>query len=374
MKQRQSNNTVKIVLTGGHAATTAMAVVEELRKRQSKNVWDIYWIGAKRAFEGKSIPTLEAHALPRVGVAFRQIITGKLQTRFTFWTIPSLIKIPIGFISALILLLRIRPKIILSFGGYAAFPVVFVGWLMRIPIVIHEQTSAAGRTNKISAAYASKIALARKSSQKYFPESKSVVVGNPIPAAIAGIAPKDSLGKPPVVFITAGSRGSIVINDLILEILSDLLNKCYLVHQTGYHDFNKVNTIKKNLSKDHRNRYEVYSLIDPKKISAVYRQADIVVARAGANTVSDCIATRRPTIFIPLPHTHLDEQQKNALFAKKFGNAEILNQNGLSGRDLLKEINKVFFNWKKITNKVKDKKSPDLNASKLLVDLLEKQL
>lgn len=373
MNQKQ-NKKIKIVLTAGHAATTALAVVEEIKKRQNTKNWQIDFIGVKRAFEGKRIPTLESHILPKMGVTFRQIITGKLQTKFTFWTIPSFVKIPIGFISALIILLRIRPKLILSFGGYAAFPVVLVGWLMRIPIIIHEQTARVGRTNKITATFAKKIALSRKTSQQYFPKSKTVIVGNPISAAMQSIATKTKISKTPTIFITGGSRGSVTINNLVTEIIRNLLENYYVIHQTGYFNHKQVESLKSALPKNLKSKYQIHSLIDPEDMPAVYRQADIVVARSGANTVADCLVSKRPSILIPLPFTFLNEQKENALYAQRFGIAKVLDQENLTGKKLLREINITYKNWEKIVGKVKGKISPDLKASKLLVDLLQETL
>ena len=160
----------KIVLTGGHAATTAIAVIEELLRRKESGVFnEIYWIGAKYALEGRKIRTLESTTIPKLGVRSFNIISGRIQKRFSVWTIPSLFKIPIGFFHALYILAKIKPNLILSFGGYSAFPVVVVGKMMNIPIVIHEQTMVYGLANKISSSLATKVTLARKESLEFFP-------------------------------------------------------------------------------------------------------------------------------------------------------------------------------------------------------------
>src|SRR3990172_6714258 len=118
----QTNGKTKIVLTGGHAGTTAISVVEELVKESGRYRWEIHWIGASSAVEGKKVATLEKRVLPRMGVSFHSILTGRLQKKWTVHTLPSILKIPLGFFHAVFLLLKIRPKIILSFGGFAALP------------------------------------------------------------------------------------------------------------------------------------------------------------------------------------------------------------------------------------------------------------
>jgi len=138
----------KIILTGGHGATTALATIEEIIRRGKKT--EIYWVGVKKAMEGSKVPSLESVMKTKSQVTFKPIIAGRLQRKFTLWTIPSLLRIPFGFVHALYILLSIKPSVILSFGGYAAFPLVFWGRLLGKPIIIHEQTSKVGRSNKLS--------------------------------------------------------------------------------------------------------------------------------------------------------------------------------------------------------------------------------
>src|SRR5260221_10516561 len=148
-----------ILLTGGHAGTTALSVIEEFQSREDTRDWKIFWIGAQHAVEGKKTPTLESQILPKLGITSYSIIMGRLQRKFTRYTLASLIKIPFGFIHALYLLKKIKPQVILSFGGFAAYPVVVVGSLLKIPVVIHDQTAAAGRANMFSARFAKKVAI-----------------------------------------------------------------------------------------------------------------------------------------------------------------------------------------------------------------------
>lgn len=360
----------KIVLTGGHAATTAISVIEELIRRKGKFGWDIYWIGAKMAVEGKNVPTLEFEVLPKLGIKFLPIVAGRIQRKFTFWTIPSFLKIPFSFIHALLFLLKIRPKIIVSFGGFAAFPVVVAGWFLGIPVVIHDQTASAGRANKASSFFARKIAIARKTSLKYFPAKKTVLVGNPILTQIAEIPPKEEKGNPPIIFILGGSRGSQTLNEVLEKCLINLLPRYEIVHLVGHLGYQKFLKIKNNLPVSLSNHYEVYERIDPLKIDNLYREADIVIARAGANTVAEIIATKRPSILIPIPWSYLNEQKENALLAKDFGLAQIIEQDDLNDQTLSKAIDQVNSDWSNIVLKVKDKKGPDKEASTKMVDLI----
>ena len=360
---------IKIVFTGGHAATTAISVVEEILRRKLE--WKVYWIGAEAAVEGQAVSTLESEVFPELGVPLHSIKAGRLQRKFSFWTIPSLLKIPLGFFQAFALLLKIKPKLVLSFGAYTAFPVVVSAYILGIPVVVHEQTVAAGRANRASGLFARKVALARRQSERFFLRGKCVVVGNPILSDIAKIKPKRNIGEPPTVFVTCGSRGSQIINEAVDGILERLLPAYRIIHQTGPIDYPNFLKRKKSLSGELSKNYIVQSRVHPFKIATIYTQADIIIARAGANTVSEIVATGRPSILIPIPWSYLDEQTKNAQAAQKLGIAKIVTQDSLTPASLLEAIEKVRQDWESMVKYSLKKESPDTHASARLVKLLE---
>lgn len=362
-------NKDKLILTGGHAATTAVAVVEEIRS-QGKN-WKLYWIGVKNAIEGKKVVSLESEVLPRLGVTFLPLNTGRLQRRFTVWTIPSVLKIPIGFIQSFYYLIKIKPKAVLSFGGFASFPVVVNAKMLGIPVIIHEQTSTAGRANQHAAKFATKIALAREESRKYFPNSTCEITGNPIMKEITNVRPLSKMNGLPVVFVTGGSRGSQSINSVLEQILKKLLSKYIVIHQTGGLDYLKFSNIKQKLPKALRDNYEVFIRVNPLDISEIYKRSSIIVSRAGANTVSEIMYIKRPAILIPLPISYLDEQTENAKIAKKWGIAKIIPQEKLTPELLMQSIENLSSASQTIIKKIKTSQSPDFNASKRLVKLVE---
>lgn len=355
-----------IVLTGSHAATTALSTIKELERSGKYNV---HWIGTKTAMEGSKIPTIDAIIFPKYNIPFYHIVSGRFQRKFTIWTIPSLIKVFISFIHALILLVKIRPKGILSFGGSSSYPVVVVGKILGIDSVIHEQTVVAGRANQAASKFAKKIALARESSRKYFPNDKCVVVGNPLSEEFLHI--KSKLKKPKVMtlFVFGGSRGAKVINDTIEEILPQLLNKYRLIHQTGLSEEEKFINIRKKLSDESKEKYEVYGLIDPLEVPKMYELSDIIISRSGANTLSEIMAVKRPAIFIPIPWSYLNEQEMNAKYAADFGSGLIIPQKDLSGKKLIETINMIDKNWEKYVNNLEGKVSPDVNAASNLAKL-----
>lgn len=362
-----------IVLTGGHGGSTALATVQAAA--EEKKDWKIYWIGTKKAIEGKAALTLEFKIFPKYGIKCYSLTTGRFQKRFSRYTIPSLLKLPIGFFQSLVLLIKLRPKVVVSYGGFAAFPVVFWAFIFRIPVIIHEQTTVAGLSNKLSASLASKIAISRKQSAKFFPAGKTILTGNPVSKSITAILPKKTPGEPMTIFIIGGSRGSRTINHALSPIIIKLLKKFMLIHITGEEDYLSFKNLKKSLPKSLANRYKVYNFVEHENMPKFFKKADIIISRGGANTISEIITSTRPAIIIPIPWTRYNEQEKNAELVESIGLGVILNQNDLTANKLLTTIDKVAKNWDKMNTSSKTEvASLDKNAAKNLVSLINNQL
>ncbi len=372
MQPNKSKDSTKIVLTGGHAATTATAVVEEIS--QQKKGWEMHWIGSKKAIEGTAVETLEAKLLPDMGVEFHEIVAGRLQRRFTLWTIPSIIKIPIGFFQAFYLLLKVKPKLVLSFGGFVGVPVVIAAYILGIPVILHEQTAAAGLANKLSSHFAKRIALARESSKKFFGSKKIVMVGNPISKSFMKVAKKKKISSSPVIFVTGGSRGSQAVNKLATGNLKELLEKYKVVHQTGSLDYENTKHMKNSLPEKLSKNYEVIETVEYSEMPKYFSDADIVVARAGANTVSEIAIAGRPSVLIPIPWSYQNEQLENARRLEEVGGAFILDQESATPEKLLVLLQKAISNWSAMANSLEKVRDTDTQAANRLVGLMEESL
>jgi UDP-N-acetylglucosamine--N-acetylmuramyl-(pentapeptide) pyrophosphoryl-undecaprenol N-acetylglucosamine transferase len=320
------------VITGGHP-TPALAVCEIMKKKR----WKVYWVGEEKALTGQEVKTLEARIVPSLGIPFFSVMSAKLHRKRLFFSILSFWKIFIGILQSFLLLIRLHPNVILSFGSYVSVPVCVAGWLLRIPIVIHEQTTAPGLANRIIARLACKVAVSFPIAEEKFPKDKVVFTGNPIRRSIFETAYKRKKfrSSPPVLYITGGSRGAQAINEAVACILDELLSTFEVYHQTGDLDFKKFAKVKNP-------RYHVAPILTPQEVEKIYAKADIVVSRAGANTVSELSALGIPTILIPLPGAASNEQLHNAEFLAKAGTAEIILQDELSGKVLLSKIKKML--------------------------------
>lgn len=380
---------MRIVVTGGHL-TPAMAVIQELISRFGKEV-EIIYIGRKYTFEGSSTIAAEYEVIPTLKVKYLVLNAGRLQRKITRYTFLGLLKIPFGCIQSFYYLLKYKPQMVLSFGGYLSLPVVINAWILRIPILIHEQTVVLGLANRVGALFASRICLSWRSSQKYFPKGKTVITGNPIRQAIfqkfdslsqtdkenrlglflSKIKPEDKL-----IYITGGNQGSQVINQALLRILPKLLLKYYVIHQTGSLDFSSIQEEVEKIKRKLRERYYFASWFCDSEHGWNLNRANLVISRSGANTIAELIALKKIAVLIPIPWAAGNEQFKNAEILVKYGLGKIFPQSELEKDRFYKVIQKTIerttagdFKIAEIENRLKrEGDSLPFNGAKKLVD------
>lgn len=347
---------MKILITGAHF-TPALAVVEELKKKGVK----IVYVGRKTTLEGDLTQSQESKILPSLGIKFIPLLTGRLQRSLTIYTPLSLLKIPLGFIQALYIILSEKPNVILSFGGYVAVPMVIAGWLFSVPILVHEQTLISGLANKISAHFADKIALSFMINHQYDQKPK-VVTGNPLrknilhpdkklPADYQPIFHTARKEKLPIILITCGNQGSHLINLTVEACLNKLIKMACVIHISGDNKFKDYERLKR-LQNEH---YLVKEWIG-KEYGALLSKVNLVISRAGANTLYELAYLGKPALVIPLPYLYQDEQNKNAKFFEQLGLVKILPQSKLSGNSLLENV-KLMLNLDVMSEDIKNAKS-----------------
>ncbi|KKS90348.1 MAG: hypothetical protein UV63_C0002G0036 [Microgenomates group bacterium GW2011_GWC1_43_11] len=331
-----------ILITGGHY-TPALAVIEEMQEIHP--TWKILWVGRKYAFEGSRVPSSEYTWIRLMGIPFINLTTGRLQRSFSVYTIPSLLRFPIGIMQSLGILWKYKPSLIVSFGGYIALPVAIGAFVFGIPVITHEQTHALGLANSIIARIAKKICVTFPETLSLFPKKKGVLTGLPIrsqlfapPRAPTFGIPKETL---PILYITGGSTGARSLNDKLFPIIPKLLNTMMVIHQTGDVSSQKADGVKKQL-KEKTNRYIIAPFFDVKDISWIYQNADVVVGRAGANTVAEVSALNKRAIFIPLPWAGGNEQMKNAEQYQSTGNAIVIKQDAVTDVSVIQAVNTLL--------------------------------
>jgi UDP-N-acetylglucosamine--N-acetylmuramyl-(pentapeptide) pyrophosphoryl-undecaprenol N-acetylglucosamine transferase len=291
---------MKIGIIGGHLAP-ALAIIE-----QFPDSVEVVYFGRKYAMEGDSALSLEYITMHSRGVHFVEFISGRLQRTFTPHTFASLKKIPQSFSRARHLLKQENVNVVVGFGGYLSVPLCLSAKFLGIPIVIHEQTLGAGLANRIIAPFANKVCLSWEQSRKFFPKKNTVLTGDPLDSSVSK-RPSFLAGysrQRPLIVIVGGSQGAHAVNLLVEEVLESLLEQYDIIHQTGdakqFADYDRLVSKRNNLSSALRKRYTVEKFIDPKEIKTVYMMADLVVGRAGINTVVNLLILNKPALLIPI--------------------------------------------------------------------------
>lgn len=341
---------MKILITGAHF-TPAVATIEELKRKDGV---EVVYVGRETTLEGDKTLSVESKVLPSLGVKFIPIIAGRLQRTFTVHTIPSLLKVPIGLLQALYIILSEKPDVILSFGGYVAVPVVIIGWLFSVPIIIHEQTFASGMANRICSVFADKIAVSFEMST--FKGEKVILTGLPIRRDIIGISRGVSLihRRLPIILVMGGNQGSHIINLALEGCLRELLKMAVVYHQTGdskYRDFERLEQLEKSGGLGERGeRYKVKKWIG-KEYGEILQEADLVISRAGVNTLTELAFLGKPALLIPISNS---EQNKNAKFFEGLGLVKVLPQSKLSGETLMENVRLLLDNLNSLKEKSKE--------------------
>lgn len=358
---------MKIVIIGGHHIS-ALALAVYLRAKGH----NIIWFGTRYPRWPEKAEGIEYKQVRKKSFSFIEIRAGKFHKNASRWQ-----RIPLGFYDSFINLRKLKPDVILSFGGYLAVPVVLTGWFMRVPSFTHEQTRTAGLANKFLSRFVKKVFIAWPQSAGYFPKNKTVYTGLPLRQQFKQKIKKELFpNKLPAIAIAGGKQGSHIINLAVEPIIKTLLTQFNIVHQAGdmlnSKDYMRFAVLRNKLPPDLKKRYLLKNFFEDKDWFLSLSTADFCVCRAGAHTVYELAYLGKPAIFIPLPFSYADEQQKNAEFFSKNNAGKLIKQKDLNSKKLLEEILAVKNNlsvYKKNANDLK-KRIP-ANAEETILSHLE---
>lgn len=336
---------MRIVLTGagsGGHFYPLIAIAEALRERDKElnTNADLYYIGPE-AYNQASLAAL--------GIKFVYCPAGKQRLYRSFVNITDKFKIFAGIFVAFWKLYFLYPDVIMSKGGYGSVPIVFAGWLLRIPIVIHESDAVPGRANAFAAKFARYIGVAHDEVAVHFPTSKVAQVGMPIRRAFfnALLNPHEIAGVPndkPVILVTGGSLGAERLNNFILASLPKLLSNYTVLHQAGDAHATKVTEDASALIADKQllGRYFVVGHLDQDRFAAAEQAASLVISRAGSTTIFEIALLHKPSIIIPIPEDVSRDQRSNAYAYARGGAATVLEEKNLSDDILVAEIERIL--------------------------------
>ena len=305
--------------TGGHVFP-ALAVAKVLRERGVP----VVWLGVPGSMESRLVP---ANGFP-----IEWVRVGGIRGKGGVTLLLAPLRIARAVAQAMGVLRRLRPRSVLGAGGYVSGPGGIAAWLLRIPLLIHEQNVVAGMTNRWLARLASQVLQAFPGS--FGPQVHARTIGNPVRADIAAVAvPAARFAgrtQPSRLLVIGGSLGAQRLNSVVPQALSlvDAQIRPQVRHQTGERGLEAARAAYAHA----RVEAEVLPFIDD--MAGAYAWADLAVCRAGAMTIAELQAAGLGAVFVPFPSAVDDHQTKNAAVMVRVGAARVIQERDLTPQNL----------------------------------------
>lgn len=346
--------------TGGHIFPI-IAIAREIRRIYPSKDIEFFYIGPKNEFD--------LILLSQEAIKVKNIFAGKIRRYFSFQNfIDIFFKIPLGIIQSFYFLIKIRPWLIFSKGGYGSIPVTFCAIILRIPIFLHESDIVPGLSNRLLSKYAKKIFTSFPKTE-YLDSKKTIPVGNPIRKELLDGSSEKAKElfritfEKPIILFLGGSQGAEKINDFVLTILNRLLENFEIIHQCGRENFKEVkNEARAIIQEGLEKYYHPVPFLNEQKLKHVYKVANFVVSRAGSGSIFEISALGKPSILIPLPSAAADHQAKNAYTYVKNGAGLVIEEGNLTPNFFLEKLRYLFSH----PDELKNMKNQALRFSKPL--------
>lgn len=348
----------KIVMTGGGTAghvTPNIALFESLQK----DGYEIHYIGS---YEGIEKGLIEDKKIPYYGIS-----SGKFRRYRSWKNLTDPFRVLHGFFQARRLLGRIRPNVVFSKGGFVSVPVVMAAKTRHIPVIIHESDLTPGLANKLAMPSATKVCCNFPETLPYLPKENAVLTGSPIRQELLHgnkQAAKDFCGFTsdlPILMVMGGSIGSVYINNAIRGCIDTLLTKYQIIHLCGKGNIDESLKDKKGYA-----QFEYIS----ENLPDLFAAADLVVARAGANSICELLALHKPNILIPLSrNASRGDQILNANSFAKQGFSVVLEEEEVTSESLMATIDDVMAHRSKYIDAMQN--SGQMNAIETIMGLIE---
>ncbi|OGI21558.1 MAG: undecaprenyldiphospho-muramoylpentapeptide beta-N-acetylglucosaminyltransferase [Candidatus Moranbacteria bacterium RIFCSPHIGHO2_01_FULL_55_24] len=334
----------RIVLTGGVSGGHTfplLAVAETLAKRRPGE-YEFLFIGPKGKFG--------AGIMDEYGIPAKYVMTGKWRRYFSLQNFVDPFKIPLGFFQSLWYLFRFMPDAVFSKGGSASVPVVLAARFYRIPVLIHDSDATAGYANRFLGRFASRIAIAYPSARSFFDEKKTALTGNPVrEEVLAGDKARGAglfrlSAEKPTLLIIGGSLGARTLNEALLRILPELLERgIQVLHQTGIENHEAIIQAVRDAGIDPEGSgYRPQAFFSGTELADAYELATVVLSRAGAGSIAEIAAHQKPAILVPLGSAANDEQRLNAYEIAHIGGAVVIEEPNLGEHILLRTLEELF--------------------------------
>ncbi|MFA6547879.1 MAG: UDP-N-acetylglucosamine--N-acetylmuramyl-(pentapeptide) pyrophosphoryl-undecaprenol N-acetylglucosamine transferase [Candidatus Magasanikbacteria bacterium] len=304
---------MKIIFSGGGTlgpVTPLLAVAEVYAQKYLDT--EFVWVGTKNG--------LEKEFVEKNQIRFVALTSGKWRRYFSIWNIFDIFLVVIGFFQSFFFLMKEKPDLLISAGGFVSVPLHWAGALLGIPQWIHQQDWQIGLANKLMAPFADTITVALKKNLPEFNQDKTVWLGNPVRSQILQ-GDKECAKKRfnihsdlPVIFAMGGGTGSFRINQLVVESISHLQGVCEIIHLSGKE---RTQELVDHASKffDFYHHYQFFT----DEMADAYAIADVIISRGGFGSISEIAALSKPAILIPKPGHQYDNvkfiaDEKAAIF------------------------------------------------------------
>ena len=348
----------KIVMTGGGTAghvTPNIALLPDLKAAG----YDISYIG--------SMEGMEKRLIEEQGIKYYGISSGKLRRYFDIKNLTDPVRVIKGFHQAIKLLRKIRPNVVFSKGGFVSVPVVLAAKHLHIPVIIHESDITPGLANKIAIPAAYRVCCNFPETLPYLPEGKAVLTGSPIRRELLSGDKFSAISlcgfslEKPTILIIGGSSGSKVVNDSVRALLDELLANYQIIHLCGKGYLDKSLLNKKGYA-----QFEYAN----QELRDMFAAADLVISRAGANSICELLALHKPNILIPLSAAaSRGDQILNARSFEKQGFSYVIEEEQLSSETLKEGIANVMQNKSIYINAMQE--SAQLDSIHAVIGLIE---
>ena len=318
----------KIILTGGGTAghvTPNIALLPHLQELG----YEIDYIGS---YDGIEKRLIEDFKIPYYGIS-----TGKFRRYFDVKNFSDPFRVIKGYSEARKIMKEIKPDVVFSKGGFVSVPVVRAAASLDIPCIIHESDMTPGLANKLCIPVAAKVCCNFPETLKLLPEDKAVLTGSPIREELAKgnkIAAYDLCGfrsDKPVIMVIGGSLGAATVNKVVREALPELLEDFQVVHICGKEKIDNLLLTTKG--------YRQFEYVKA-ELKDLFAMADVVISRAGANSICELLALKKPNI--PAASSRGDQILNAASFESQ-GYSMVIREDDLTTRKLVDSVHELYF-------------------------------
>lgn len=367
-----------VLISGGHL-TPALAFIDEIRDKP--DVTRIVFVGRESSKYQEFQQSQEKIELTARNLEFVSFSTGKLSSWNPIVLVPAGVRFMLSLFRAFFIVMRVQPTVFVSFGSYMAVPLAIVSWLLRVPVITHEQTRTTGFATAFIAQFANAVAISYPETKNLISHPRVVVTGNPLRPALKVPQPTmphwlNSTDKP-ILYITGGSQGSETINAVVAQALPKLTRNWTIIHQCGRPTSKRnyaqeLERARLQLSQAAQRRYFIREWVTQEELAWLYQNVTALISRAGANTVAEVRYFGVPALFIPLPFSHKNEQFHNAAALQQAGQALLIEQKQLTPETLLEQVEELKRASKHIQLRLKqDRSMLDTDAADRLYTLVQ---